>query len=155
MASLRDKETESGQEEELTEELLQRLLASASPESYLSETALADRTLATYIGELLQRKHLKKSKVILSSGLNVTHGYQVFQGKRKLSRNRALMLAFALQCDLRETQRLLRLAGVSELWCKVRRDAIVIFCIEHGYTREATDDELYRLGEDTLLPAED
>ena len=61
------------------------------------------------------------------------------------------MLAFGLHCDLRQTQRLLRLAGVSELWCKQRRDAILIWCIDHGYTREQADDELFRLGEKTLL----
>lgn len=54
-------------------------------------------------------------------------------------------------CNLREAQRLLRLAGVSELWCKVPRDAILIWCFEHGLSREEADDELYRLGEKTLL----
>ena len=56
-----------------------------------------------------------------------------------------------LNCDLRETQRLLRLAGVSELWCKQRRDAIIIWCIEHGFDLTATDNELQRLGEQPLL----
>ena len=53
---------------------------------------------------------------------------------------------------LRETQRLLRLAGVSELYCKQRRDAIIIWCIQNGRDLPATDDELYRMGEDTLVP---
>ena len=61
------------------------------------------------------------------------------------------MLAFALGCDLRQTQRLLRLADVAELWPKVRRDAIIIWCIERGYTREECDDELYRLKERAIL----
>ena len=47
------------------------------------------------------------------------------------------MLAFGLKCTLRETQRLLRLAGVSELWCKQRRDAIIIWCIRNGFDRIA------------------
>lgn len=61
------------------------------------------------------------------------------------------MLAFALECDLRQTQRLLRLAGVSGLWPKVRRDAIIIWCIERGCTREECDDELHRLKEPSIL----
>ena len=61
------------------------------------------------------------------------------------------MLALGLGCSLRETQRLLRLDGVSELWPKVRRDAVIIWCVEHGFTRSQTDDELYRLGEKTLF----
>jgi hypothetical protein len=43
---------------------------------------------------------------------------------------------------------------VSELWCKTRRDAIIIYCIEHGYTLAECDDELYRLGEETLVSRE-
>lgn len=61
------------------------------------------------------------------------------------------MLALGMRCTLRETQRLLRLSGVSELWPKVRRDAIIIWCIDHGFDRSATDDELWSLGEQTLF----
>ena len=75
----------------------------------------------------------------------------IFAGKSRPRRNHAIMLAFGLHCDLRQTQRLLRLADVAELWCKQRRDAILIWCIENGLTREEADDELFRLGEQTLL----
>jgi hypothetical protein len=44
----------------------------------------------------------------------------------------------------------LRRAGHSELYCKVRRDAVIIFCLEHGYSRFECDDELFRLGEKTI-----
>lgn len=139
-------------QERLTEELLERLLESTSPEQYLDEASNAteDRTLADYAHALLTEKNLKRSDVIRASGLNPTFAYQIFQGTRRAGRDSAIMLALGLRCDLRETQRLLRFAGVSELWCKLRRDAIIIFCINQGYSREETDDELYRLGEKTL-----
>lgn len=144
------------QQERLTEELLERLLESTSPEQYLDDAAAEteNRTLADYAHALLAEKNLKRSDVIRASGLNATFAYQIFQGTRMAGRDSAIMLALGLQCSLRETQRLLRFAGVSELWCKLRRDAIIIFCIKQGYTREETDDELYRLGEKTLLTEE-
>lgn len=138
-------------EEPLTEELLELLLKSTSPESYLQEANLPERTLSDYLGELLKAKRLTRSEVIRSSGVTTTFAYQIFQGTRRPGRDNAIMLAIALSCTLVEAQRLLRLAGVSELWVKTRRDAIIIFCLEHGYTREQTDDELYRMGEKTLL----
>ena len=141
-------------EEPLTDELLEQLLASASPEAYLAATELPDRTLSTYLHDLLDGHGLTRADVIRASGLNGTFAYDVFQGKRGIGRDNAIMLAFGLGCTLQETQRLLRLAGVAELWCKVRRDAIIIFCVEHGYTRTQCDDELFRLGENTLLPQE-
>jgi hypothetical protein len=142
-------------EERLTDELLDQLLASASPDAYLAQNELPDRTLADYLHALLEEKGLKRSDVFRAAGITTTFGYQAFQGTRNLGRDNAIMLAFGLQCTLREAQRLLRLAGVSELWPKVRRDAIIIYCISQGMLRTECDDELYRLGEKTLLSAED
>ena len=138
-------------EERLTEELLGRLLAAETPEAYLDEGVTIDRTLPDYLHCLLVEKGLKRSEVIRASGLNGTFVYDAFKGKTKLGRDNAIMLALGMGCTLRETQRLLRVDGVAELWPKVRRDAIVIWCVNHGLSRQQTDDELYRLGEKTLF----
>lgn len=142
-------------EERMTDELLQQLLASASPDAYLAQNKLPNRSLADYLQQLLKEKGLRRSEVFRAAGINNTFGYQAFSGERNLGRNNAIMMAFGLRCTLQEAQRLLRLAGASELWPKVPRDAIIIFCLEHGMTRVQCDDELYRLGEPTLLSAED
>ncbi len=139
-------------EERLTEELLESLLKASSPEAYLSDqSATVDRTLTDYLDQLRAEKNLKRAQIIRASGLNGTFVYDVFKGKSRLGRDNAIMLALGMGCTLRETQRLLRLDGVSELWPKVRRDAIIIWCIERGYTRSQTDDTLWRLGEKTLF----
>lgn len=140
--------------EELTEELLQRLLATTSPEAYLEQTVTDDRTLGDYLHDIIEAKGLRRADVVRASTVNSTFVYQIFNGTRRVSRDNAIKLAFGAQCNLRETQRLLRHAGVSELWCKNRRDAIIIFCIEHGYSLPECDDELYRLGEETLVSRE-
>lgn len=138
-------------EERITEELLERLLNASSPEAYLAQGDTVDRTLSDYLNQLLASRGLRRSAVARSSGINPTVVYDIFAGKSRPGRDHAIMLALGLRCTLKECQRLLRLAGVAELWCKVRRDAIVIWCVEHGLTRVETDDELYRLGEKTLL----
>lgn len=138
--------------ERLTEELLARLLASASPEAYLAgEGATVERELSDYLWELLRDRTMTRAELARASGVNATVVYDIFAGKSRPGRDHALMLALGLGCDLRQTQRLLRLAGVSELWCKQRRDAVLIWCVEHGYTRAQVDDELFRMGEKTLL----
>ena len=139
------------QEEILTEDLLARLLTAEKPESYLDQGETIDRTLPDYLFELLEDRGMKRAEVVRGSGVNVTVVYDIFAGKSVPGRDRAIMLAFGLKCDLRETQRLLRLAGASELWPKVRRDAIIIWCINQGMTRSECDDELWRLGEKTLF----
>lgn len=47
------------------------------------------------------------------------------------------LLERLLASDDIETQRLLRLAGVSELYCRRRRDAIIIWCLRQGRDRGA------------------
>ena len=143
-----------GEDEPLTEELLQRLLASTSPEAYLAENTLDDRNLSTYLFDLLDSKCLTRADVVRNSAVNATFIYQIFNGQRNMSRDTAIKIALGMGCTLRETQRLLRHAGVSELWCKNRRDAIIIYCIEQGYDRAKTDDELYRMDEPTLVSRE-
>lgn len=136
--------------EPLTEELLGELLSSPDPVKFAKKHRLADKSLAECLGELLEEKGLARIDVVREAGLNETFGYQIFKGQRNPSRNKVLQIAFAMHLDLRETNRLLRAAGVNDLYCKNRRDAIVIFCLDKGYTLRKTDEELYRFGEETL-----
>lgn len=136
--------------EPLTEGLLGELLSSPDPVKFAKKHRLADKSLSECLGELLEEKGLARIDVVREAGLNETFGYQIFKGQRNPSRNKVLQIAFAMHLDLRETNRLLRAAGVNDLYCKNRRDAIVIFCLDKGYTLRKTDEELYRFGEETL-----
>ena len=135
----------------LTEELLDRLISSSDIQSYLDQDSTSNQTLTVFLETLREANNMKRSVLARESGLNATVVYDIFAGKSRPGRDHAIMLSIGLNCDLRETQRLLRLAGVSELWCKQRRDAIIIWCIEHGFDLTATDNELQRLGEQPLL----
>ncbi len=135
----------------MTEELLERLLASNDVEAFLDVENVASRNFLDYATQLLREKSIKRAAVVRVSGINATVVYDYFAGKSRPGRDHAIMLAFGLGCTLRETQRLLRSAEVSELWPKQRRDAIIIWCIQNGFSREQCDDELWRLGEKTLF----
>lgn len=135
----------------LTEDLLKRLLASSSVESYLDTHETVNTTLTEFLRELIDARRLKRSEVARESGINSTVVYDIFASKSRPGRDHAIMIALGIGCTLDETQRLLRLDGVAELWVKNRRDAIIIWCIKQGLSRAATDDELYQLGEKTLL----
>ena len=135
----------------LTEELLDRLISSPDIQSYLDQDSTSNQTLTVFLETLREANNMKRSVLARESGLNATVVYDIFAGKSRPGRDHAIMLSIGLNCDLRETQRLLRLAGVSELWCKQRRDAIIIWCIGHGFDLTATDNELQRLGEQPLL----
>ncbi len=137
-------------DERITEELLAELLASPSIEGFLDDNATNEVTLSEYLQELLDKKGLKRAEVIRKANLNATFGYQVFTGARGAGRDTILQLVFAMELTLREANRLLQAAGANGLYCKNRRDGIIIFCIEHSYSLQETDEELYRFGEETI-----
>lgn len=136
--------------EPLTEELLQELLCASDPVKFTETHHIKKRTLSDYLQQLLDERGLERSAVIRKAGLNDTFGYQIFMGQRGASRNKVLQLAFAMDLSLKETNRLLQAAGTNELYCKNRRDAIIIFCLEHKQGLQRTDEELYRFDEDTI-----
>lgn len=136
--------------ERLTEELLDELLNAQNIDAYLDAAEPAETTLAEYLQQLLEEKHLERSRVVRMADLNETFGYQIFMGQRNPSRNKVLQIAFAMALTLRETNRALTYAGLSRLYPKNRRDAIIIWCIEGGCSLVKVNEELYRLGEETV-----
>ena len=136
--------------EPLTEELLDELLEAPSIDSYLDVHAPGTRSLSDYLNELLVAKRLKRSLVVRMANLNETFGYQIFTGARNPSRDKVLQIAFAMALTLRETNRALEAAGVSSLYSKDRRDAIIIFCLDRSCSLQKVNEELYRFGERTI-----
>ena len=137
--------------EPLTDELLDELLNAPDPVTFADKNKLEERSLSEYLQQLLAEKGLVQSKVINESGVQYTYGYQLFTGSRKNpDRDKLLQILFALGCTLQEANRALQAAGKNELYCKTRRDAIIIFCLDHGYTLQQTDEELFRFGLDPI-----
>lgn len=147
-------DAQNDQPEKLTEELLQELLSSPSPDAFVQTHDFPERTLDKYLQELLDQKGLKQPEVIRMAQLNSTYGYQIFTGgKQHPSRDKVLQIAFAMGLTPRETNRAIELAGASSLYPKNRRDAIILYCLDRGTSLQKVDEELYRLGEKTLTPA--
>ena len=137
--------------EPLTDELLEELLSAPDLQSFTEKHCNTPApSLSEVLNVLLQQHGLVRAEVVRSAGLNDTFGYQIFTGQRGASRDKILQIAFAMKLTLRETNHLLQAAGANELHCKNHRDAIIIFCLTHGYTLLATDEELYRFGEKTI-----
>ena len=141
-------------EEKLTEELLDELLSSESAESFVASHELPELTLSDYLQQLLADKGLDQPAVIRMADLNETYGCESFTGKkRRPGRDKLLQIAFAMALTPRETNRCLELGGVNSLYPKVRRDAIILYCLYHGTSLQKVDEELWRLGERTIRPA--
>lgn len=114
------------------------------------KSIFSDKNLSEYLNELLSLKKIKKSDIVKKSKLNQTFAYQIFSGERKATRDKILQLSFAMKLDLQETQRLINLSGCNELYCRNRRDAIIIYCINQKMSLSESDDILYQYKEKTI-----
>lgn len=137
-------------QELLTEDLLAELLLSCDPQEFIEKYDITSRSLSEYLQMLLEEKGLRRIDVIHDADLNETFGYQIFMGQRKPSRNKILQIALAMGLTLQETNRLLQAGEANTLYCKDRRDAIIVFCVEKRYPLHQVNEELYRFGEDTI-----
>lgn len=136
--------------ERLTEQVLQELVEAPSLDAFIEGHDFPAETLHEFLCHMLEKKNLKRSRVVRMADLNETFGYQIFTGARNPSRDKVLQIAFAMALTLRETNRALRAAGVSSLNPKCCRDAIIIFCIDQGCSLQKVNEELYHLGEETV-----
>lgn len=107
-------------------------------------------SLSAYLNQLLLEKDINKTKAIEKSNLNNIYAYEIFSGKKKPSRNKLLQLVFGMELDLISTQRLLRTAGVSELYPRNKRDSIIIFAINNRLNLLECEEILEEMGEDFI-----
>ena len=121
--------------EKTTNELLEILESKKSIEAFFNEEIdeLIFSSLSEYLELLISEKKLRKSTVIKRSNLDKNYAYQIFNGnKENPSRNKVIMLAFGMGLSVLETRKLLKVAGVSDLYARNPRDSIIIYCLNKG-----------------------
>lgn len=116
-----------------TEELLKLIFAESSLEHWMRRDAsnVFFPELPDYIGMLLRERGEAAERVIKRADIEKSFGHQIFSGRRKPSRDTVLRLAFGFELDYEGTQELLKVARKSPLHPKVRRDMVLVFCLQH------------------------
>lgn len=88
-------------------------------------------TLMDYFNRFIGNRKL--SDIINASLMSKDYAYGIFNGtKTNPSRDRIIALCVALNLSLDDTQRALKIGGVSILYSKSLRDAAIITCINNG-----------------------
>lgn len=93
-----------------------------------------DESIADCLQRLCFERNAELAQVIRRSGIDRTYGYQLFNGRRSPSRDKLIQLAFGFPLTLSELQMLLRMAGKSQLYPRIRRDAAIIYGLNNNYT---------------------
>lgn len=131
-----------------TQELWARLFRAPSIDGFFAanEDAFAMPSFAEYITGLAESKRLKPEHVINSAGLEKSFGHRLFSGARNPSRDSALQLAFGFGLTADEAQQLLKIAHVAPLHPKVKRDAVIAYCLQRGDSLIDAQQTLYEVG---------
>ena len=116
-----------------TRELWAQLFHATSVETFLNDSAQAFSipSFSDYITNLCQSRNEKPEHVIARAGLDKSFGHRLFTGKRNPSRDTVLQLAFGFVMTTDETQQLLKIARNTPLHPKVKRDAVIAFCLHN------------------------
>ena len=131
-----------------TDELMALLFKERNLEQFLQRNESA--YLMASFGEYLNawcRKHLEvPEQVIRRANLEKSYGHQLFNGKRKPSRDTILQLAFAMEADVAQAQEMLKIARKSLLYPRIKRDTVIIYCLHNHVGLVDTEIILQDLG---------
>lgn len=138
-----------------TEELTKGIIHTGDFKRYIQNHAdsMTELSLTEHLEKLLNEKGMKRSDVILKANLDRTFGYQIFDGRKSPSRDKVLQLAFGFGLDYPETCELLRIARKPALYSRLKREAVIIYCIGHHMSVMETQYMLMEAGL-SLLGAE-
>lgn len=110
------------------------------------EEIFLSQSFADYIVALSGEKGVSPAGVVRNAQIDRVYGQQLFSGVRKPSRDKAIQLAFGFGLSLEETQRLLQMADKSRLYPKIKRDAAIIYGLEHQMKLQELQELLYTIG---------
>ena len=131
-----------------TETLMRRIIKADKLEDMLrsNEASMDSVDFSTYINELCAARNEVAERVIRRSEIDRTYGHQLFNGARHPSRDKVLQLAFGFGLNVEETQNLLRRAGKSLLYPRLKRDAVILFCLNKSMNVLETQERLSAVG---------
>ena len=109
-----------------------------------------DEDIRAFFDELLYETGQKKSEIIQKANIPRTYGYQLMEGRRKGKRDYYILIALAMGLDLTTTQRMLAVTRCSSLHSLIKRDAAIVFAINHHYDTERTYGFMCTLGLEPL-----
>ena len=136
-----------------TDGLQQELMDSTDLSQFLSrnQEQFVDKSVAELLNHLFEKKNISKAVLAKQAGMSEIYLHQIFAGRRTPSRNRLLCLCYGLEASIEETQDLLRLCGMAELYPKLKRDAIIYYGLLHKLDLFVINDKLFDENEDTLF----
>jgi len=120
-----------------TEELMSILKSADNTQildNFLSDIDGAKTDFKTVINSILLERNMSIADMQKKSCVARTYIYQIMDGTRNPGRDKVISIALALELDVTESVRLLKLTNNAILYPKNRRDAIIIYSLNNNLT---------------------
>lgn len=112
--------------------------------------SMINKNLSEYLTDLLNERHLTKAEVIRKAELSDGYAYQIFSGLKTAPKRDKLICLIGMGLSVNETNSVLKIAGLSPLYPKIKRDSIIIINMNNNKSVVEINEALYNEGEDTL-----
>ena len=131
-----------------TNTLMRRLFKANDLDAYMkgNESQFQSPDFPALLKAFCEERNVLPAHVIEQSQIERTYGHQLFNGTRRPSRDKVLQLAIGLELTVDETQNLLRAAGKSQLYPRLRRDAVILYGIQKNLSIIDVQDCLSKYG---------
>ena len=136
-----------------TDGLQQELMDSPDLTLFLSQNQeqFVNKSVSELLNHLFEEKNISKAALAKKAGMSEIYLHQIFAGRRNPSRKRLLCLCYGLEASVEETQELLKLCGMAQLYPKLKRDAIIYYGLLHKLSLFEINDKLFDENEETLF----
>lgn len=104
-----------------------------------------------YFNDLLRKSGMSVAQLVSKTTISQSYLYQIASGTRHMGRDTAIILSFVMKLNLDQTQQLLKRSNNAMLYPKVRRDAVIVCCINCNMTFEQANEMLLNKGEKGLV----
>lgn len=91
-------------------------------------------SFVTSLRRLLSAKDMDLAQIPLKTGMNRSYFYQIANGTRSPSRDKIIIIGFALKASFDEINTLLRSAERQTLYARSKRDSVIIYALNHRYS---------------------
>jgi len=114
-----------------TDTLLRRIFRAERLDDVIRQNgpSMQAEDFQTCLAGLCRELDAVPERVIRRAEIERSYGHQLFNGTRRPSRDKVLQLAFGFGLDVEQAQRLLRSAGKSPLYPRLKRDTVILFAL--------------------------
>ncbi len=108
-------------------------------------------SLADCLNKLVAERDVKPADVMRRSGLKKAYFYSLLDGSRdNPSRDVLIQLGFGFEMSFDEVQEFLKHRGAAQLYPRIPRDGVIIYCFQRGMSLMDCDALLMENGEPLL-----